>query len=756
MAVMHLVLDCFLVLSLHDSLGFFLDLGQSAHSAQPQVSLAEPAIADSQTAPTAVLSSNARSARTLAFPAYDNGKSNFFDPDSVALTPAGRLQIAVGHLKFNRPEQSAGAPVWLWQKVFACFAILLLLVTAALASQLAAFAVLAVLSLSFLSLALLRLFCLWHGLTAHTAHYSDIADDDLPNYTALVPLFGEAVIMADLVAALSAIDYPPCKLQIVLILEESDPATQAALAAIVALPAHFESVVVPAGEPQTKPRALNYALQNISGEFVVVFDAEDVPEPDQLRKAVAVFRSGQPNLACLQARLNVYNPGASWVTRQFTIEYTMLFDWMLPALQALGLPVPLGGTSNHFRTADLLDAGAWDPFNVTEDADLGIRLARDGRAVHVLHSTTWEEAPRQLGSWKRQRTRWLKGWMQTYLVHTRQPLKLLQDLGLWRFVGFHMLMGGLIVSALVHPWFYAMATYSAWHGTLFEAPAGLYGHLMWGLGVFNLVTGYATAVGLGAAAVSRRAWPQLVQHTLLMPVYWLMISAAAYYALWQLISAPYYWEKTEHSARPAGSLPTGPGGCRCGCIGRDQGCGSVIGGHGPAAEACCDRCMRIRTLQIIHLVLSIGASAVTIGLPLVGLLLGILHLPQGYGLLSKPGPVLALLYVGMWLAWIWIGYSLLRVVKRRSGAKPHQSSFEVLMYVITLTFTAVWILAWGELLGWPKSGMGRDDYGEMLMMIGGVTLFFGGGLAAYIALSIDRFFNPGDYPEEAQAPQRPR
>jgi glycosyltransferase XagB len=524
------------------------------------VSLAEPAIAASQTAPTAVLRSNARDARKVVFPIDDTGKSNFFDPDFVEPTPADRLQVAVGYLKFNRPERSAGAPVWLWQKIFAGFAILLLLTTAVLASQLAAFVVLAVLSFSFLSLALLRVYCIWHGQPPQTAVHSVLADEDLPDYTALVPLFGEAVIVADLVAALSAIDYPPCKLQIVLILEESDPATQAALAAVVALPAHFERVVVPVGEPQTKPRALNYALQKIRGEFVVVFDAEDVPEPDQLRKAVAVFRSSQPNLACLQARLNVYNSGASWLTRQFTIEYTMLFDWMLPALQALGLPVPLGGTSNHFRTADLLDAGAWDPFNVTEDADLGIRLARDGRAVEVLQSTTWEEAPRQFGSWKRQRTRWLKGWMQTYLVHTREPLRLLQDLGLWRFVGFHMLMGGLIVSALVHPWFYAMAAYSAWHGTLFEAPAGLYGQLMWGLGVFNLVTGYVTAVGLGAAAVTRRAWPQLVQHTLLMPVYWLMISAAAYLALVQLISAPYYWEKTEHSARRAGSLPTGPGG----------------------------------------------------------------------------------------------------------------------------------------------------------------------------------------------------
>jgi glycosyltransferase XagB len=553
-----LYLVCILVHSLHDSRGGFLNLGQSAHSARPQVSLAEPAIAASQTASMAVLRSNARDPCIVAIPADDSGKPNFFDLDFAARTPAERLQVAVSQLKFNRPELSASGPVWLWQKVFARFAALALLGAAALAPQVTELTVLAVLSLSFLSLASLRVFCLWNGRLASTAVQPASTDEDLPNYTALVPLFGEAVIVADLVSALSAIDYPAQKLQVVIVLEDSDPATQTALAA-VALPAHFEIVVVPVGEPQTKPRALNYALQNIRGEFVVVFDAEDVPEPDQLRKAVAVFRSGLPDLACLQARLNVYNSSSSWLTRQFTIEYTMLFDWMLPALQALGLPVPLGGTSNHFRTSDLVAAGAWDPFNVTEDADLGIRLARDGKAVQVLQSTTWEEAPRRLGSWRRQRTRWLKGWMQTYLVHTREPLKLLQDLGLWRFVGFQLLMGGLIVSALVHPWFYGMAAYSAWHGTLFEPPTGFYGQLMWGLGLFNLVTGYVTAVVLGAVAVSRRAWPQLVSHTLLMPIYWLMISGAAYLALVQLITAPYYWEKTEHSARPADSLPVGGG-----------------------------------------------------------------------------------------------------------------------------------------------------------------------------------------------------
>ncbi len=268
------------------------------------MSLVEPAHVASQTAPSGLVRTCAR----------DAAKPNSPWPDSGPRTASEQLQFAVGHLKLTRPELSANGPVWLWQKVFACFSVLALLSMFAFASEFAEFAVLGVLSLAFLNLAVLRVFCIWNGRTEHTEISPVLSDEDLPAYTALVPLFGEAVIAGDLVSALSAIDYPVHKLQIVLVLEQSDPATQAALAA-VALPAHFETVVVPTGQPQTKPRALNYALQSISGEFVVVFDAEDVPEPGQLRKAASVFRSSAPNLTCLQARLNVYNPNASWLTR---------------------------------------------------------------------------------------------------------------------------------------------------------------------------------------------------------------------------------------------------------------------------------------------------------------------------------------------------------------------------------------------------------------------------------------------------------
>lgn len=473
-----------------------------------------------------------------------------------AASAAERLQVAIGQLQNNRPEYSARLPLWAWQKGIAALVVCLIATGAVLAPGATGMAVSAALSFSFLSLAMLRAVCLWHGPLSRAASAETLAEEDLPYYTVLVPLFGEAAMVADLVAALSALDYPAAKLQILFVIEEADPAMQKALAA-TPMPGHFEAIVVPLGLPQTKPRALNYALQDIRGEFVVIFDAEDMPEPDQLRKAVAAFRAGPANLACVQASLNVYNANASWLTRQFTIEYTVLFDWILPALQSLGLPLPLGGTSNHFRAADLLAVGAWDPFNVTEDADLGIRLAREGYAVHVLPSTTWEEAPVHARAWRLQRKRWLKGWMQTYLVHTREPARLWRELGAWRFCGLQMLMGGLILSALVHPVFYAMAAVSAWQGTLFVPPAGGVGAAIWYLGLFNLATGYLIAIALGAAAVYRRLGPELVRDTALMPVYWLMISAAAYLALHELITAPFYWEKTAHSPRSSAAKSAG-------------------------------------------------------------------------------------------------------------------------------------------------------------------------------------------------------
>jgi cellulose synthase/poly-beta-1,6-N-acetylglucosamine synthase-like glycosyltransferase len=359
----------------------------------------------------------------------------------------------------------------------------------------------------------------------------------------------EANMLPGLIEALGALDWPPAKLEILLVLEADDVETQAALLELP-LPGTFRTVIVPVGGPRTKPKALNYALQLAHGDFVVVYDAEDRPEPDQLRRAWEVFRRAPADLGCLQAQLNIYNHDDSWLSGQFTIEYSALFDAVLPALERLRLPVPLGGTSNHFPRATLLEVGAWDPFNVTEDADLGIRLARHGYRTGILASTTWEESPPFFGAWLTQRTRWLKGWMQTYLVHTRSLRALHATLGLRGALGFHALMGGLIVSALAHPLFYLALASDILSGRLLAPAETTLGTLLWTVAWINLGVGYLVSILVGMLSVVRRGHPRLALAALLMPAYWLLVSWAAYRAACHFVRRPYVWEKTAHGLRP--------------------------------------------------------------------------------------------------------------------------------------------------------------------------------------------------------------
>ena len=212
--------------------------------------------------------------------------------------------------------------------------------------------------------------------------------------------------------------------------EEDDLETVAAAKALLDGDVPFEIIEVPPGGPRTKPKAANYALAFARGEYLVVYDAEDRPERDQLKKAVATFRASPRQTACLQARLNFYNADHNWLTKMFALDYALWFDTLLPGLDRIGVPMPLGGTSNHFRTSVLRDIGGWDAFNVTEDADIGIRLSQLGYRVSMLDSNTFEEAPVTIGAWLKQRSRWLKGYMQTWLVHMRDPLALVRRTGL--------------------------------------------------------------------------------------------------------------------------------------------------------------------------------------------------------------------------------------------------------------------------------------------------------------------------------------
>ena len=400
-------------------------------------------------------------------------------------------------------------------------------------------------SLLFLSVTAVRAASLFHCPPNTVTDTVDLKDPQLPIYTILVPLFREIEVLDQLIPALQDINYPAAKLDIKLVLEQEDFATRRRIGALD-LPVHFEILIVPRTSPQTKPKALNYALKFARGELVTVYDAEDIPDPGQLRMAAEAFAAAPQSLACLQARLAFYNSNENWLTRQFTIEYAALFDLLLPMLANCCLPMPLGGTSNHFRVSVLRRIGGWDAHNVTEDADLGLRLARFGWRVGVISSTTHEEANCQLDNWLNQRARWLKGWMQTWLVHMRSPLRLWQELGGVRFLISQTMMLGMIVTALLHPVFLAYAIWALISGAAFEAAPSIMSSLLMGFGLVVLATGYGFAIAAGAKALIKRGLGALLLSVAGMPLYWLLISLGGWLALWQLISSPHHWNKTRH------------------------------------------------------------------------------------------------------------------------------------------------------------------------------------------------------------------
>jgi cellulose synthase/poly-beta-1,6-N-acetylglucosamine synthase-like glycosyltransferase len=400
--------------------------------------------------------------------------------------------------------------------------------------------------LFFLSVVALRLLCLMPPIKRkQPTGRSPLNEEELPAYSVLVPLFRETSVLGQLTGALARLRYPAEKLDIKLILEEEDVGMQAAVAKL-ALPPQFEVIVVPAGKPQTKPRALNYALAFCRGELLTIYDAEDIPDPDQLRKSAERFAAAGPELACLQAQLTFFNPNENWLARQFTAEYALLFARLLPVMADHRLPLPLGGTSNHFRTDVLRAVGGWDPFNVTEDADLGLRLARHGYETGTLDSLTHEEANTSLPNWMRQRARWLKGFLATWLVHMRDPVLLMRELGPAGFWVAQAVTIGVFASVLLHPICLA-ATFAllALYPALPEG-AGLAVIVVSGINLLVFIAGYVLGIMLTRDALRHRGIFGWHATLATMPIYWLLMSGAAWLALWQFITAPFHWNKTVH------------------------------------------------------------------------------------------------------------------------------------------------------------------------------------------------------------------
>ena len=368
------------------------------------------------------------------------------------------------------------------------------------------------------------------------------ADDALPVVTILCPAYREAAGVPTLLRALARLDYPMAKLDVKLLLEADDEET-IRIARAQAPPFPLDIVVVPPGGPRTKPKACNHGLWSARGDLLVIYDVEDRPAPRQLRLAAATFAASPPDVVCLQARLNYYDREASWVTRLFAIEYALLFDLVLPGLDRLGAPLPLGGTSNIFRTDALIEVGGWDAYNVTEDADLGLRLAWFGYRARTIPSTTYESATPRPGPWMRQRSRWIKGYLQTWLVHMRAR----PGAGRWRHaLTLHLLIGAVVVAALLNPVFWilfgaALLVPGVPLDWLFPEPLGT-------MAALALLAGNAFQVWLFMLAPLRRGWTDLVVFGLTAPAYWVLQSAAGYKAAWQFVTRPFYWEKTEHAA----------------------------------------------------------------------------------------------------------------------------------------------------------------------------------------------------------------
>lgn len=381
-----------------------------------------------------------------------------------------------------------------------------------------------------------------------------IDERDLPIYTILVPMYKESNVIPLLIRNLEKLDYPKAKLDVRLLIENDDTEALHVLKSMN-LPPYYSVLVVPDSLPKTKPKACNFGLIRARGEYVVIFDAEDRPDPDQLKKVHLTFQSCGEETVCVQAKLNYFNSEQNLLTRWFTQEYSMWFELLLPGIMRLDIPIPLGGTSNHFKTSVLKSLNAWDPYNVTEDADLGIRLYKEGYKTAIVDSRTWEEANSHFGNWIRQRSRWIKGYMQTWLVHMRNPYKLWKELGARGFLGFQVMVLATPAVPLLNPIFWMMVV--LWYVGHVQAISLLFPGVIYYVSALELFAAnfffvYSNIAGLywviqdlelrGENKISHR----LVKYSILSPIYWVMMSIAAYKAAWQLVVKPFYWEKTNH------------------------------------------------------------------------------------------------------------------------------------------------------------------------------------------------------------------
>ena len=458
------------------------------------------------------------------------------------------LEHAINGLRDEHPMDSASVAVVGWQRPF-LWSLLLLTVGCALWQPMnTAVALIGVCTLFYVLTMVDRVLIFKEGLASRPIVISDdealaIPDSELPRYTILVPAYGEPEVVGDLIGAMSALDYPRDKLQVLLLLEADDEPTINAARACGESDA-ITIVLVPPAEPRTKPKACNYGLHFATGDIVTIFDAEDLPERLQLRRVVAAFDQLPDTTACIQAKLVYHNGHQNLLTAWFTAEYGLWFGYLLPGMMRSSSPIPLGGTSNHLRRDVLDEIGAWDPFNVTEDADLGLRIDASGYRTAVLDSTTLEEANSDPINWIRQRSRWYKGYLQTWLVHIRQPRKLFRTLGPRSFLRFNLVLAGTPIIAVLNLVFWLITV--LWFLGQPALVGAVFPPYIYFPALVALILGNAATLYMNLIAIREDDRADLLVAALTVPAFWVMMSVAAAKGLYQLVRNPSYWEKTFH------------------------------------------------------------------------------------------------------------------------------------------------------------------------------------------------------------------
>jgi cellulose synthase/poly-beta-1,6-N-acetylglucosamine synthase-like glycosyltransferase len=456
---------------------------------------------------------------------------------------------AVSGLPDRYPQLSARTVLNAWQGFMVGFGGATLAAALLLTPARALFYLHGFFTIFFFACVILRVAAMRSAEPLETSRIKPFAARDLPVYSVLVALYKEAEVVPELLVALGRLQWPRAKLEIKLVCEAGDHETLAAIRAQPLRPS-IEIVEVPSIGPRTKPKALAFALPCVSGDFVALYDAEDKPHPLQLLEAWQRFEEVEPDVACVQAPLDVTNGRTGPIARLFAFEYAALFRGILPWLSQSRLLLPLGGTSNHFRRSALDEVVGWDPYNVTEDADLAVRMARFGYRTESIRFPTREEGPQKLGVWLPQRTRWFKGWLLTWLVHMRNPFQLGRQLGFRSFLVFQVLFAGMVVSAIAHP---LLLGTGAWIAAKFALGVQLDTRqgLLFLVDAANITCGYASFLLLGWQTLEHRERKGFWKTVAMTPVYWAMMSLAALRAVWQLVRRPHVWEKTPHRRMPA-------------------------------------------------------------------------------------------------------------------------------------------------------------------------------------------------------------